>query len=41
MSFTVISPSSTPVVVDHRQLLDAMLAEDPLRLVERGADAAR
>ena len=38
MSLTVISPLSVPVRVHHRKLLDAMLAEDSLRFVERRAD---
>ena len=37
MSLTVMRPESTAVGVDDGQLLDAVLAEDGLGLLERGA----
>ena len=41
MSLTVMSPRRAPVVVDDRELLDAVLPEDVLGLLERGADRRR
>ena len=38
MSLTVMRPAQAAVVVDDRQLLDAVLPQDLLGLLERGAD---